>query len=1392
MPALHSSLIPEAPGSLIQAAVAPPRREPDLRAFGDTAKTRQRIYEDVLAAAQGIEPMTNDRHTLRLGNVRYIDPEHHRYKDQKDAILQGRTMARRLRGTWELLDNTTGGVLDKRDQVIAHVPHLTQRGTFIHNGSEYTLNHQQRLRSGVFTRIKANGEIEAHANIMPGKGRSHRYMLDPARGTFNVHVGQASLPLLPLLRTMGATDDQLREAWGAELLAANVLKDDATALKKFKQKFLRPRDLEDTAEDEQRRRLVEKFNTTELDPDITERTLGKRFDRLNLETILATTKKLLAVNRGEQEVDDRDHLAYQTFVGPEDLLAERIRRDHGRVRQHLFFKSTLAGNLKHMPSSALSPQLEQALLGSGLGQAIEEINPSEIFDKQTRITRLGEGGIASMEAIPEEARSVQPSHLGFMDAIRTPESFRAGVDTHLARGAQKGRDGRLYAQFRDLKTGEMVWKSPQDLADVAIAFPGALRSQTRRVPAMKSGKITYVPRDEIAFELPSFEDAFSPLGNLVPLKSAAKGQRMAMASRMYSQAVPLVKPEAPLVQSGMPGSNGSRSYEEEYGSQMGAVRADRGGRVVAVGTDEIKVRYDDGTDDMVDLYSNFPFNRKTFVHQYPTVKSGDRFQTGQLLARSNYTDHEGTTAVGVNARVAYLPWKGLNFEDAIIVSESMAAKKLASEHMYQHDLAVDERTRVGMNAYVSLFPGKFDKSVLQTIGKDGVVAVGTVVGFGHPLILAARERDRADNKIHKKRQPGFNDAAVLWDHQDPGVVTDVAQTKNGPVVVVKAVQPMRVGDKMCYDPGTEVLTDAGWKWIGDVTTVDRVATLVNGQLQYLNPVAIHEYDHAGRMYRLKTTQVDLLVTDNHKLYAEPRDGEYGLYEARELYGRRYRLKRNAEWLGASPDFIDLPGVAVAAGKHGHGSRQIPALRVRASTYAMLLGMFLSEGNIVDQPGGGSYGFDLSQTKPDSKEEMLLALQDAGIKFSSHCCGNKVRVYGIQWLLHFYQFGHAADKFIPPEVFHWDKDLLTVLYRWLMWGDGSTKGTMHVYTTTSRRLANDVQRLALHLGRSANIRETAERDGVIKGNTYRFARRYDVQLYRHKHRPTINHGHVNTQNGQEESWSEYKGKVHCVTMPKGNVIYVRRNGKPVWCGNSGRFGDKGVISAVISDHMMPHDSQGQPFEVLLNPNGIITRGNPAQTIEAMLGKVAAVTGKPYKVSDFEDIEDLTAFAQEELRKHGLSDQEDIVNPEFGNKIPGVATGNRFFMKLHHSAESKVQARGGGAYSAEDAPAKGGAAGCFTAATLVRTLLGDVSIGYLVDSRLHTSALSVDLATGKTCWQPITDWFAYKVPISDVIEICLENGSTMHVTKQHKMILADGTERLAGDLQSGDDLMEVKHD
>ena len=766
----------------------------DFRPIGDPSATRKSIFDSVRESLSSLEPLKNNRHVLRLVDVDYEDPEEISKEQEREAVIRKQTLARRLRGTWRL-ETPDGQVLDQRRTTLARVPYLTPRGTFILRGTNYSLAHQSRLRPGIFTRIKESGEVESHVNV--AKGYGHRYLLDPKTGVFKLRWGQANLPLYPVLRALGAKESDIRRAWGDKIYQANAAKSDATVLKKLHARLHADRSI--SPEEAVR----QEFARMELDPEVVRRTLGQPFSRVDAQAILAATQKLLKVHRGETDPDDRDHLAYQRLLGPEDILAENVRKSVQDARR-AFWRASMKGHLRNFPTAVFDTGVDRAFYATGLGSPIEEVNPLEVLDQSYRVTRMGSGGIPSSDSVPLESRQLHPSQMSYLDPVVTPESGNLGVDIRLAANVRKGKDGRIYSRLRDVRTGKESWYSPDQIADATIAFPGEMSSPKRYARVIQRGRLTMVPKSQVDLEAPVF--AFSPLANLIPFKSQSFGQRIAMGARMLAQALPLTNREAPLVQMQNPFTG--KAYAQEYGTRAGAVRAPVSGVVKSVEEGVMTILDREGKEHRVDLYRNLPTNRKTFWHNEPVVEPGTPVKAGQLLAYSNFTDKSGVLAPGLNARIAFLPAKGYNYEDAIVISKSFA-ERLRSEHMYQSTLDLgDENLKLGRHRFQAIFPSTYKKEVLDRFDDSGLIKPGTKVEYGDPLILAVRERQTGP-KLGRSRR-SFADASVKWTHHSPGVVVDAYRDKSGVNVVVKSTAPAEVGDKLSGLHGNKGVISAIW------------------------------------------------------------------------------------------------------------------------------------------------------------------------------------------------------------------------------------------------------------------------------------------------------------------------------------------------------------------------------------------------------------------------------------------------------------------------------------------------------------------------------------------------------------------------------------------------------
>ena len=195
------------------------------------------------------------------------------------------------------------------------------------------------------------------------------------------------------------------------------------------------------------------------------------FVPVGLSGLLAASSRLLAVNRGLAEPDERDHLAFKQLLDVPALVRERIRIDEGKKRRSLLRFTTRARTLQHWHANALGAPIRGQFVGNELSADTEQTNPMLGIEQLRRVTQMGPGGIGSSNAITEDMVALNASTFGFLSAIEGPESETIGIDTRLAVGTRFGSDGRIYQQFRNRKTGEVEYASPADLIQHTLKLP---------------------------------------------------------------------------------------------------------------------------------------------------------------------------------------------------------------------------------------------------------------------------------------------------------------------------------------------------------------------------------------------------------------------------------------------------------------------------------------------------------------------------------------------------------------------------------------------------------------------------------------------------------------------------------------------------------------------------------------------------------------------------------------------------------------------------------------------------------------------------------------------------------------------------------------------------------
>lgn len=361
-------------------------------------------------------------------------------------------------------------------------------------------------------------------------------------------------------------------------------------------------------------------------------------------------------------------------------------------------------------------------------------------------------------------------------------------------------------------------------------------------------------------------------------------------------------------------------------------------------------------------------------------------------------------------------------------------------------------------------------------------------------------------------------------------------------------------NEQCYDDQTEILTESGWKLFKDLRKGEKVATLNGDTLEYHAPTNYFESDYNGELYSIRSRQVDLAVTPQHKLYASTclikgrtSWDTFNLTEASSLAGKTIRMKKSALWDAGDQDVFEIPGVVINHNQFRHHVTE--SLRVKMDDWLEFLGYYLSEGSLMFQ-NLVPYNVVITQSSkanPVVCGNIESCLNRLGFKWNRsgdnyYVCSKQIAHY-----LSMYGSG-AATKRVPRFVKESSARQIRVFLDALIDGDGYRRGVSQIYRTTSKWLADDVQELALKIGMSANIYEQAK-DTLAGYAPHIEGRRltpshpsYTVQFIS-KNTPTLNHHGL-----RHFEKTDYSGKVYCVDVPN-HVIYVRRNGKPIWSGNS---------------------------------------------------------------------------------------------------------------------------------------------------------------------------------------------------------------------------------------------------
>jgi len=454
---------------------------------------------------------------------------------------------------------------------------------------------------------------------------------------------------------------------------------------------------------------------------------------LDKETIVQVIRYLVDLKNGEGELDDIDHLGNRRVRTVGELLAEQFRIGLARMERFCRDRMAIYDMETMMPyhlinSKVLSSVIKDFFGRSQLSQFMDQTNPLAEMTHKRRLSALGPGGL-SRERAGFEVRDVHHSHYGRICPIETPEGPNIGLISSLSTYARVNKFGFIETPYRKVEKGKVTSKIEYLTADIEDQYIVAQANAKLdkegyfiedRVPCRHKGNFPLVQPSKIDYMDVSPKQLVSIAAGLIPFLEHDDANRALMGSNMQRQAVPLLFTEAPLIGTGM---------EKKTALDSGAtVVAKTGGKVTFVQADEIVVN-----NSLTYKLRKFDrSNANTAIDQRPIIKPGQRIKAGDVIADGPGTSG-GELALGRNVLCAFMPWRGYNFEDAILVSERLLKDdRYTSIHIEEFEIEARE-TRLGNEEITRDIPNVSEES-LKNLGEDGVIRVGAEVGPGDILV----------------------------------------------------------------------------------------------------------------------------------------------------------------------------------------------------------------------------------------------------------------------------------------------------------------------------------------------------------------------------------------------------------------------------------------------------------------------------------------------------------------------------------------------------------------------------------------------------------------------------------------------------------------------------------
>lgn len=838
---------------------------------------------EVLQEFSPINDYTSKEFSLEFTGFSFEKPKYNEYQ----ARTNNATLEASLKVKIKLTNKKTGH--EKEQEIfLANFPLMTSHGTFVINGVERVVIPQLSRSFGVyFTLDTIKRKKYFGARIIPSRGSWIEINTEADDVIYARIDKKRKIPITSLLRIFGADGEREIQNYFNKIekdkssYILNTLNKDTakTTEESYVElyKCLRPGEMVNF--DTSKEYIKGMFDSTHYDLSLVGRyRLNSRLDLpldniksapriISLSDLVSIVFKVIELNNTPDAVgDDIDHLGNRRVRAVGELIQQRLKVGMTRLKRNIQDRMSTADATTLVPSHLINNKLivsvlDDFFLTNPLSQFMSQKNSLDEVEHLRRMTALGPGGLIR-ERAGFEVRDVHSSHYGKICPIQTPEGVGIGLVVYFTNYARLNEYGILETPYRKVVHGkitdEVVYLNAFDEEKNNIAHAGInYNVKTGKildvnVEARINGKPGIIQKEKINFIDVSSNQSLSMATSLIPFLENDDATRALMGANMQKQGVPCVAPEIPLVATGMEGRAIKDSGRVSVCEEDGIVDYADAKKVIIKEKDNKKKTYE--------LLNFFRSNDFTALHHRVLVKKGDKVKKGDILA-DNYSSDKGQLALGQNLLVAFMSWRGYNFEDAIVISERLVREdKFSSIHIEEFSVNVRD-TKLGPEITTYDIPNVGEVK-LKDLDEDGVVRIGAEIRANDILVgkispkgeVELTPEERLLKSIFGEKAANVKDTSLRLDHGMQGRVigTKFFSREKGdklePGIIKKIYVEMAqfrkisVGDKLAGRHGNKgviakVLPEEDMPYLEDGTPVDVV----------LNPLGVASRMNLGQI-----------------------------------------------------------------------------------------------------------------------------------------------------------------------------------------------------------------------------------------------------------------------------------------------------------------------------------------------------------------------------------------------------------------------------------------------------------------------------------------------------------------------------------------------------------------